>query len=209
MDVWKSTRIGALNMRNRVLKRILPSRLRKLSKDESGITAIEFAMVAGPFLFLLFGIISVGFYFFVAFSLERAVDEASRVIRTGQAQTQQPNPMTSAEFKTLVCSKLPPFMKARCSGGGDKIRVHVQNFANFNGAPASCTNVGGQLIPANGQQYSPGGASSVVLVTICFEWEFTQTLANMTYWITPTNARMANGSTLLRSSTVFTSEPYN
>ena len=109
-----------LVMRTDDLKSSTQGRLRDLSKDESGIAAVEFAMVAGPFLFLLFGIISVGFYFFVAFSLEHAVDTASRVIRTGQAQTQAPNPMTSSEFKHLVCSKLPPFMKASAAAPATK-----------------------------------------------------------------------------------------
>src|SRR5262245_42538858 len=83
---------------------------RALASSEGGATAIEFALVIGPFLFLLFGIISLGFYWFNIFSLEHAVESAARVIRTGQAQTQTPNPMTVAQFKALICAKLPPYM---------------------------------------------------------------------------------------------------
>ena len=94
----------------------------KFSADQRGTTAIEFAMVIGPFLFLLFGIISVGLYFFVIFTLEHAVESAARVIRTGQAQTQTPNVMTPGEFKARVCAKLPPFMD--CTSVTNKIRVN-------------------------------------------------------------------------------------
>ena len=120
--------------------------VRRFAADQNGTTAIEFAMVIGPFLFLLFGIMSVGLYFFVVFSLEHAVESASRVIRTGQAQTQTPNPMTTAEFKTKVCEKLPSFMN--CSGTGNKVRVNVQNFTGFGSiAVPSCTDSAGALIP--------------------------------------------------------------
>ena len=36
---------------------------------------------------MLFGIISVGFYFFTTFTLENAVEKSSRYVRTGQMQT--------------------------------------------------------------------------------------------------------------------------
>ena len=181
--------------------------MKGVAQDERGTTAIEFAAVIGPFLFLLFGIMSVGFYFFVMFSLEHAVESASRVIRTGQAQTQAPNPMTVEQFKALICTKVPSFMD--CSGVDNKIRVNVQSFTHFNGAPASCTDSTGALIPATSQTYDTGGASSVVLVTICYEWQLSNTLVNIPYWISPQSARMVNGSTLVRASTTFTTEPYN
>ncbi len=181
--------------------------LKRARRNESGTTAIEFAMVIGPFLFLLFGIMSVGFYFFVVFTLEHAVETASRVIRTGQAQTQSPNVMTVSQFKALICGKLPAYMN--CSGANNLIRVNVQSFTDYTGTAASCTDNTGALISTANQTYSTGGASAVVLVTVCYEWELSKSMANIPYWISPTSARMTNGSTLIRASTVFTTEPYN
>ena len=70
--------------------RTATSELRQFSmtfwRDERGFTAVEFAMVAMPFLMLLFGTIGIGLFFFTTFSLENAVEQASRQIRTGQAQ---------------------------------------------------------------------------------------------------------------------------
>ena len=52
------------------------------SRDERGFTAVEFAMVAMPFLMLLFGTIAVGLYFFTTFTLENAVEKAAhRILR--------------------------------------------------------------------------------------------------------------------------------
>lgn len=186
--------------------KLFPGRMRRFADNERGTTAIEFAAVIGPFLMLLFGIISVGFYFFIVFSLEHAVESAARVIRTGQAQTSAP-PMTVAEFKQLVCDKLPPFMTTSSCG---KLRVNVQNFAGYGSiTTTSCLDGGGALIPTANQVYNTGSANAVVLVSVCFEWELTQSVGSIPYWISPTAARMGNGSTLIQASAAFTTEPYN
>jgi Flp pilus assembly protein TadG len=184
----------------------------RLRGDEQGTTAVEFGLVSVPFFLLLFGIMSVGFYFFTVFTLENAVESASHVIRTGQAQTQTPSAMTVDEFKSLVCDKLPTFMN--CSGSGNKVRVNVQSFSNFSTVSVpSCIASSGSLIPSSAQTYNPGSASTVVLVTVCYEWELTQAMANNPMWLRPhgsgqTGSAMANGSTLIQASTVFTVEPY-
>ena len=197
-----------MRFRNSTMIPRLPAALRRFRRNEGGTTAIEFAMVIGPFLMLLFGIISVGFYFFVVFSLEYAVESASRVIRTGQAQTSNP-PMTVSQFKDLVCTKLPPFMLV---GGcaSSKLRVNVQTFTGYNTiTTASCLDTGGNLIPTAGQTFATGGSNAVVLVSVCFEWELSKAMANIPYWISPRSAQMGNGSTLIQASTAFTPEPYN
>ena len=63
--------------------------LRRWRRDQSGVTAIEFGIVAMPFMMLLFGIISVCLYFFTKFTMENAVWQAARAIRTGQFQQGQ------------------------------------------------------------------------------------------------------------------------
>jgi Flp pilus assembly protein TadG len=186
----------------------IPSRfkcgfVKAAAKDERGATAVEFAMVLGPFLMLLFGIISVGFYFFALFSLEHAIEDASRQLRTGSAQTSN---KTAAAFKSDVCSKLPAFMK--CTGASDKVRVNVQNSANYTVAAANCTDNGGNLISNGSTSYNPGAAGDVIVATVCFEWDLGN-LPNLNYWISPASSRMGNGSILLSAATVFTTEPYN
>lgn len=200
-----------MRLRNSLWSRKITARtaqgIQELRTDQRGVTAIEFAMLAAPFFMMLFGIISVGLYFFVQFSLEHAVETAARVIRTGQAQTQAPNPMTVAQFKTLICAKLPQFMPC---GASDKLRVNVTNYTGYGGITTpSCLNSSGNLIPSMSQSYSPGGASSVVLVSVCYEWQLAGSMGNMSYWISPKNAQMGNGSTLLQSVVTFTTEPYN
>src|SRR5688572_32590660 len=57
--------------------------------DKSGASALEFALVATPFLLLIFAALEVGLVYFANFTLENAVSRGARLVRTGQAQTQQ------------------------------------------------------------------------------------------------------------------------
>ena len=51
--------------------------LRRWRGDESGATAVEFGIIALPFLLLLFGIMSVCLFYFANFAIENAVWQAA------------------------------------------------------------------------------------------------------------------------------------
>lgn len=169
--------------------------IRRLRKDEDGATAIEFAMVVGPFLMMLFGIIAVGLFYFTTFTLENAVEQAARVVRTGQFQQAG---KTAEEFKTKVCEYVPSHIDCVA-----KVFVNVKSFA-------SSAAIGPEDIPAcldndgnlkNTADYNPGGASVIVLVWACYEWDMAKFP-----WINLGN--MANGSRLIQATTTFRTEPY-
>lgn len=163
--------------------------------DGSGSTAVEFGIVAMPFLMLLFGIIGVALYFFTTFALENAVEQAARLIRTGQAQQAG---MTDAQFKAKVCELVPGYVDCET-----KMLVNVRSFAQPDLAPpvtqGECL-TNGTLSDAT--TYSPGTASQVVLISLCYEWEF----ARIVPFINLGN--MNGGSRLIQASTVFRTEPY-
>jgi len=171
--------------------------LARWRRDSSGTTATEFAMVALPFMMLLFGIIAVGLYFFTTFTLENAVEQAARLLRTGQAQ--QAN-YTAQQFKNKVCEFVPGHID--CVG---KVQVNVLSFPDTtNITPASlptCLNNSRQL--SGNTQYNPGGASQVVLVWVCYEWELAAKIPFLHL------GDMAGGSRLIQATTVFRTEPYD
>lgn len=171
--------------------------LARLKADTRGVTAVEFGMVAMPFLMLLFGIIGVGLFFFTTFTLENAVEQASRLLRTGQAQTAG---FDAQQFKDKVCEFVPGHVD--CVG---KVQVNVLSFPSaLNITPASlpnCLDGNGSLSGAT--QYNPGGASQIVLVWVCYEWE----LAGKIPFIKLGD--MGNGSRLIQATTVFRTEPFN
>lgn len=171
--------------------------LRRWRASRDGATAMEFGIVAMPFMIMLFGIVGVGLYFFTVFSLENAVERASRQIRTGQAQKAGIN---GEQFKQRVCSLFPVFIDC-----ANKLRVNVQNYASS----AAITD---QTIPkcldgtralASASAYLPGTASQIVLVVACYEWDMVKNIPFLKL------GNMKGGGMLIQAATTFRTEPYD
>jgi Flp pilus assembly protein TadG len=169
---------------------------RSFGANTDGYTAVEFGMVAPIFLMLLFGIIAVGLFFFTTFSLENAVDQAARLIRTGQAQEAG---MTREQFKQKVCEMAPGYVD--CAG---KMRVNVVSGPDPAAlARPSCLDGGGALQPEASSTYNTGGSGIYVLVTVCYEWELASKIPFLHL------GAMSNGSALIQASSAFKAEPYS
>src|SRR5262245_34622410 len=111
------------------VKRVLRfAAARRLVHEQAGAAAVEFAMVAAPFLAMLFAIIETGLVFFASQTLETAAADSARLVMTGQAQTAS---FDQAKFKEAVCSKIAGLFN--CSG----ISVDVQNYPAFSNVPTS------------------------------------------------------------------------
>ncbi len=57
--------------------------LRKLRRDETGATAIEFSILALPFMVLIFGILELAIVFFTTTSLNHSLVTSTRSLRVG------------------------------------------------------------------------------------------------------------------------------
>ena len=179
--------------------------MRRWRREESGTTAIEFGIVAMPFLLLLFGIMSVCLFYFANFSIENAVWQASRAIRTGQMQTSQgaytgltTDAARKAAFKKAMCAAAPTFLDCN-----SKAVVIIQSNANFAGIsePSCATN--GTIIADSAAAFNPGTGSSVVLVTVCYPWKWGGKLPLFKL------GNLQDGALLMQASVAFRSEPYN
>jgi Flp pilus assembly protein TadG len=188
------------------LWRMLPLALvRRWRREESGTTAVEFAIVGGPFIFLLFGLVSVSLYYFADFSMENATWQAARALRTGQLQQSQgsysglvTNSDRQKALKKAFCEKA--FMFSDCTS---KAVVIVQSNSGFGSiSQPSCTS-NGQVIADSAATFNTGSASSVVLVTVCYPWDFGGKLPLFNL------ANLANGALLMQASATFRTEPYN
>jgi hypothetical protein len=102
--------------------------------------------------------------------LERGVAEASRKIRTGEAQKQG---MTLDGFRALVCSGAGGVIECDKS----HLVVHVESKDKFADLKVSnCLNSEGELAPAPGAggdniRTRSGDASKAVLVLVCYDWK--------------------------------------
>src|SRR3954452_7494202 len=86
--------------------------VRRFAQGKDGVAAVEFAIVAAPFLALMFAIMETSLIFFASQTLETAVADSARLIMTGQAQTKS---YDAAAFKTAVCAKINGLFD--CAGG--------------------------------------------------------------------------------------------
>lgn len=154
----------------RALRRGL--RLVGFVRDKSGAAALEFALVALPFLAMVICIIEVGVDFFFFSQIDYAAHKAAQEIRSGSVQMQK---LTADQFKTnVLCPKLSGFT---CSS----VRVNVVVIKQHNEWWAwSATTIN----PANAK-WCPGGAADLVLVQIAYPvplatmiWAGTKSTAN-------------------------------
>jgi Flp pilus assembly protein TadG len=179
-------------------------RFLRCQKDEAGFTAVEFAMIAMPFMMLLFGIISVCLFFFTTFSMENAVWQAARTIRTGQFQQGvgiysglKTDDDRKKAFKTALCAKAPPFVDC------NKVVIMVQsNSGGFGSITQPACSNNGTIVDQSAAKFDAGGASSVVMVTACYPWSFGGNLPFITL------SDLKDGSLLIQASAAFRTEPF-
>lgn len=168
--------------------------LRRARRDRSGATAVEFALVAAPFFFLLFAMIEIAAVFFTSTVLENAVLETGRQIRTGQAQAAG---MTSAGFKDEICSRI------NVVGNCDRLEFDVQVFSGFNTVDQTSPVQEDGSLDNGSFGWDPGEAGDVVLVRVFYRWSL----------LTPNFggalSNMSGNQRLLTAATVFRNEPFD
>lgn len=141
--------------------------LRRFSHSDRGATAVEFAIVGPPFIMIIGATIETGMMMFTEYMLQSAVNDASRLVRTGQAQTA---PLSASQFKATICKTAS--LMVDCSGA---VTVYVRSDANFqtltNNLPNLLTigpSVGGSAKAAD--CYNPGQFSQPAAVVATYDW---------------------------------------
>jgi Flp pilus assembly protein TadG len=183
----------------RDLSRHLRRRARAVARFclcRDGTTAVEFALIAPPFLAVLIAILQLASYLFAQQALQTAVVAAGRLILTGQVQNAG---LTQAQFQTNdVCPLLPAMFT--CSN----LYVSVQSFTNFAGAT---TTIPSLTISANGTMsstgaYSLGGPGEVMVLQLVYPWKI------ITGPLGALLPNFSNGYSEIMGITAFRVEPY-
>lgn len=185
-------------------------RWRGFARDESGVTAIEFGLLALPFFSILGAILETSLVFLSGQVLESAVQDTSRLIRTGQAQGAG---VTAAGFKTMVCDRVFGLIRD-C----DSLHIEVNVVSAFGDvdmtAPVNWT----CAAPAPGQtqqqanaacsawtrpeNYTPGAGSSIVMVQVYYKWPVIVPFGGLGL------SNLPDGRRVMGSATVFRNEPF-
>lgn len=174
--------------------RAVTRRIRRLLKRQDGNAAVEFGLVAAPFLALVFAILETAIVFFASQALETAVVDSARLIMTGQAQSQN---FDAAAFKNAVCARI--YGLFNCQSG---VFVDVKTFTSFSNVTFS------NPVDANGNfqnnfSYQPGGPGSIVVVRLFYQYPVYVSLLGLNL------SNMSGGKRLLAATAAFRNEPYS
>lgn len=165
---------------------------RKIRKNEDGSTAVEFAFVGIPFIFMIIGIIEMALMFAAHSLLEASLSQAARQIRTGAVQLGAGQTLFRDELCDYASILIP------C----DEIQYQVvalDDFADASDFPDASFDDEGNL---QDQQFDAGGVSDVVLVRVAYKYPIKTPLMQ------PVMTNNNDFNRILLSTMVLQSEPY-
>ena len=166
--------------------------LRSLLRASDGSAAVEFGMVALPFILMVFAILELGIVFVTDSVLENATIETGRLVRTGQASAQS---MTAATFKTSLCGRMSIFSADCASRATVDVRV-IPQFATTPPDPMSGGTFNNGVLT-----YSNGVPGDLILVRVWYRQPL------LTTFLGQGLSRMNDGAAMLTATTAFRNEP--
>lgn len=172
-------------------------------RDQRGASALEFALVAAPFIFLLLAILQIAYVYIANYALDSAVANGARLIRTGQVQTQG---FDAAKFKQEMCKGLVGPLSC------GRLLLDVRSYDSFKSAAAGLTPALDDENNINADvAFNPGGPEEVVIVRAFYPLEmnsiFPVFLPEQGYDLGYLR-NMADGDRMLVSTAAFRNEPY-
>jgi Flp pilus assembly protein TadG len=164
-------------------------------RDERGSAAIEFAIIAPVFFFLMFVIAETALIFIAEQVMDNAVFETARLVRTGQVQD---NNMTQTDFKNAVCAGMSVFINCNSAA----FYLEVKSYASFSAMQMN------QPIDSSDNFIDPGTynfgqASTIEVVRAYYQWPTHNIFGALSL------SNLANGKRLIGSFAAFKNEPYS
>jgi Flp pilus assembly protein TadG len=178
----------------------------RFAATRRGATAVEFALIAGPFLATLLAILQVTVYLFAQQVLQSAASEAGRLFMTGQAQNSftANNETTASQQSQQIITDVCPMISALFSCSPSLLMVNVQSYSDFTSAsasePALTFNAQGQV--SNTWSFTPGTPGQVMVVQLIYQWPIIS--GPLGYVV----SSLGNGHTELMGVSAFRVEPY-
>ncbi len=172
--------------------------MRRLLRDTRAATAVEFAIIAAPFLALIGAIMEMAVVFLASQVLDSATADAARLIRTGQAQQQS---MNASQFKAQVCDRL--YVLFDCNKVYVESTVYSQfsSIGNLN-TYSAFKDADGNFDPTKVGSYHTGNGSDIVVVRVFYAYPVI--FKNLGLDL----ANTADGKLLMTGVAVFRNEPF-
>jgi len=190
--------------RNGAAKNLAPA---SMVKCESGITVVEFAIIAPVFLLLISGIVEFSLIMFTSVVMESATNTTSRLGKTGYTTggiSRQQEIINTVDARTA--GLLDP----------TKITIKSESYSDFNNigqpepciTPSPCPGTAGvNFVDINGNgtwdadmgQAGLGGAGDIVVYTVSYPWHI----------MNPLVSTIIGSTFTITARSVVRNEPYN
>lgn len=171
----------------------------RFRRNQDGATAVEFGLIAMPFIFTLLATMEVAMIMWQDELLQTTVTKVSRQIYTGELQGKYSASPSKADIEKIrtdlkkeICSESAGLIP--CDTTFD---IDVKEIASFDDAPPD---------PIKDKKYEPKydyesvGARKIGLVTVSFEYK--------TLFPPLSGTKLANGNRVIMATAAFRVEPY-
>jgi Flp pilus assembly protein TadG len=191
----RSTTLG-LGVRCRTL-------LGRFRRDDRGVHALEFGLLALPFFGLLFAIVEVSWVSFNSEQLQAAVNQAARQVMTGQVQGN--NVKTSADFANKLLCPTDGTRLIPNSWNCSNLFVDVRTAADFTKADMTNTFYTSPL------QYCLGNPATIVVLRVVYPLAsvFPLSIYNRYIGLANNVPNVSGWQHILMGSAVFKTEHYS
>ena len=169
--------------------------LRRFGAAREGAAAVEFALIAMPFFLLTFALAEVTMAGFAQTSLDFAVANTSRQVRTGEVQT---DGVTAEQLKSDICDTMNWLLAADCDGN---LYLDIDTYESFVDVDPAMPIEDGEL-NEGGFGFDPGEPSDIVVVRAFYRWR------TITPYFEQIFANTNNGERILASTMMFRNEPF-
>jgi Flp pilus assembly protein TadG len=170
---------------------------RGFRRDQTGTSAIEFAILAAPFFAFLLLILELAIVYLIGQALENATQESARLVRTGQADT-----FSLQSFAKDVCDRMTAIPNCE-----KNLRIDVRVVPDFKTAAGLPTPT------VDGKDrfgFDAGRGNDIVLVRTYYDWSGSPALpALIKFGIGERAAVTAANTYTLNAAAVFRNEPFS
>ncbi|EKF19465.1 TadE/TadG family type IV pilus assembly protein [Nitratireductor pacificus] len=182
-DTGKTHSGGRPTMKRRLLQRFV--------KNREGATAVEFALLALPFLILIFAILEACIAFAAQQLVANATDDVARQFRTGREQAGPT--FNETKLRQMVCQRMTILVSSTCPG----LSVDLRQFDTFEDAAKATVsfNPDGSIKT----KVDLGPALSKNMLRVYYRWPVITNLLAET---------LPDGKLMLFSSATWQNEPF-
>ncbi|MDH4986384.1 pilus assembly protein [Aminobacter anthyllidis] len=174
-----------------------PSFPARFMRNQSGSTAIEFAVLAIPFSLLVFAILESCIAFAGQQVLANAADEVARQLRTGQVRAAA---ITKVALEKMICDKLEVLVAKGCP----ELVVDLRSYPTFaDAAKVKVKLTSDKDIDTTGFAVTPGPSMSKNMLQVFYRWPV------ITDFMRASMSNLKDGKTLQYATVTWQNEPFN